>query len=48
MMSSFLNIQQGQSILDVGCGTGDDVLSLAELVGKTGRVAWYRQQRKYD
>jgi ubiquinone/menaquinone biosynthesis C-methylase UbiE len=38
MMSSFLNIQQGQSILDVGCGTGDDVLSLAELVGKTGRV----------
>jgi ubiquinone/menaquinone biosynthesis C-methylase UbiE len=39
MMSSFLNIQQGQSISDVGCGTGDDVLSLAELVGKTGRVA---------
>jgi ubiquinone/menaquinone biosynthesis C-methylase UbiE len=39
IMSSFLNIQQGQSILDVGCGTGDDVLSLAELVGKTGRVA---------
>ena len=35
---SFLNIQQGQSILDVGCGTGDDVLSLAELVGKTGCV----------
>jgi ubiquinone/menaquinone biosynthesis C-methylase UbiE len=38
IMSSFLNIQQGQSILDVGCGTGDDVLSLAELVGKTGCV----------
>lgn len=38
IMSSFLNMQQGQSILDVGCGTGDDVLSLAELVGKTGSV----------
>ncbi len=28
IMSSLLNIQQGQYLLDVGCGTGDDVRSL--------------------
>ncbi|HEY7079200.1 MAG TPA: methyltransferase domain-containing protein, partial [Nitrososphaeraceae archaeon] len=38
LMSSLLNIGNNQSILDVGCGTGDDVISLAELVGNTGRV----------
>ena len=28
-----LNIASGSSVLDIGCGTGDDVLALAELVG---------------
>jgi ubiquinone/menaquinone biosynthesis C-methylase UbiE len=27
----------GHHILDIGCGTGDDVLALARLVGNTGR-----------
>lgn len=30
--------QPGQMILDVGCGTGEDVRHLAELVGPTGKV----------
>lgn len=38
IMSSLLNIQQGQYLLDVGCGTGDDVRSLAKLVGIAGRI----------
>ncbi|MSQ14289.1 MAG: class I SAM-dependent methyltransferase [Dehalococcoidia bacterium] len=33
-----LNIQEGHRILDVGCGTGQDVRSLAQLVGSSGRV----------
>lgn len=33
-----LQIQPGQRILDVGCGTGDDVRAMAERVGATGRV----------
>lgn len=33
-----LKIRSGHHILDVGCGTGDDVRSLAEMVGETGRV----------
>ena len=33
-----LNIGKGSSVLDTGCGTGDDVLALAELVGPTGKV----------
>ncbi len=39
IMCSRLNIERDQSILDVGCGTGDDVISLAELVGNRGHVA---------
>ena len=31
-------MQEGHHILDVGCGTGDDVLALARIVGETGRV----------
>lgn len=38
IMSSLLNIECDQSILDVGCGTGDDVISLAELVGNRGHA----------
>jgi len=33
-----LNIATGDRVLDVGCGTGDDVRMLAPLVGSTGRV----------
>lgn len=33
-----LNISVGDRVLDVGCGTGDDVRMLASLVGPTGRV----------
>jgi len=33
-----LAIRPGYSLLDVGCGTGEDVLELARLVGPTGRV----------
>jgi ubiquinone/menaquinone biosynthesis C-methylase UbiE len=35
IMSSLLNLQHDQSVLDVGCGTGDDVLSIAGVVGGT-------------
>ena len=38
MSYKLLNIESGSSILDVGCGTGDDVLALAELVGPNGKV----------
>ena len=33
-----LNVSGGDRVLDVGCGTGDDVRMLASLVGPTGRV----------
>lgn len=33
-----LRIQPGSSVLDVGCGLGADALSLARIVGPTGRV----------
>jgi SAM-dependent methyltransferase len=33
-----LGIRPGHALLDVGCGTGDDVLELARLVGAGGRV----------
>ena len=35
---TLLEVQPGDAILDVGCGTGDDVHVLAEMVGPTGRV----------
>jgi ubiquinone/menaquinone biosynthesis C-methylase UbiE len=33
-----LNLKSGSSVLDIGCGTGDDVLAIAELVGREGKV----------
>src|SRR5689334_3787374 len=33
-----LHVRSGNKILDVGCGTGDDLLYLARLTGKTGAV----------
>src|SRR5262245_48201170 len=33
-----LNLQQGEHVLDVGCGCGDTLDSIAEQVGNTGSV----------
>jgi SAM-dependent methyltransferase len=33
-----LQLRRGDSVLDVGCGTGDDLRSLADIVGPEGRV----------
>src|SRR5579863_6595514 len=35
---AFLDPRPGGRILDVGCGVGDDVRMLADIVGPTGRV----------
>jgi ubiquinone/menaquinone biosynthesis C-methylase UbiE len=35
---SCLDVQESFHILDVGCGLGDDVQTLAQMVGKTGHV----------
>lgn len=34
----YLNVEPGDSILEVGCGAGDDSLVLAQMVGPDGRV----------
>ncbi len=34
----FLDLRPGQRVLDVGCGTGDDVREMARIVGANGRV----------
>jgi ubiquinone/menaquinone biosynthesis C-methylase UbiE len=34
----YLDVQPGDSILEIGCGAGDDSLVLAQRVGPTGRV----------
>ena len=38
VMLAQLELCDGVSLLDVGCGTGDDVRDLAQLVGPRGRV----------
>jgi SAM-dependent methyltransferase len=35
---ALLALQPGERALDIGCGTGDDVLALARLVGPDGRA----------
>jgi ubiquinone/menaquinone biosynthesis C-methylase UbiE len=35
---TWMHLQAGHVVLDVGCGSGTDTLALAELVGPTGRV----------
>jgi ubiquinone/menaquinone biosynthesis C-methylase UbiE len=35
---ALLDVREGQHILDVGCGTGEDAQALARLVGTGGRV----------
>jgi ubiquinone/menaquinone biosynthesis C-methylase UbiE len=35
---TLLGAREGAHLIDVGCGTGDDVLSLSRLVGEKGRV----------
>src|SRR5262245_20458895 len=37
-MLNLLDAQIGHRILDVGCGTGEDVMALAHLVGSEGLV----------
>lgn len=37
-MATLLDLHEGGHLLDVGCGTGDDVRELARLVGATGRA----------
>ena len=37
-MLSLLDVREGDRVLDVGCGTGDDVRSLAQFVGVRGSV----------
>ena len=33
-----LGLTSGSRILDIGCGTGDDALAMASLVGEQGKV----------
>lgn len=37
-MQYLLEVGKGDSVIDVGCGTGDDVRAIAEIVGENGRV----------
>jgi SAM-dependent methyltransferase len=35
---ALMRLKPGDTVLELGCGTGDDLRSLAELVGSSGRV----------
>jgi ubiquinone/menaquinone biosynthesis C-methylase UbiE len=36
-----LNLKPGDHVIDVGCGTGDDVRTMAQRVGMSGRVVGF-------
>jgi SAM-dependent methyltransferase len=36
IMLELLALQPGEKVLDIGCGTGDDIRDLAQLVGSSG------------
>ena len=38
LMLEVLGVRTGHRILDIGCGVGGDVIEMARLVGKTGKV----------
>jgi ubiquinone/menaquinone biosynthesis C-methylase UbiE len=42
---ALLDLRPGSSVLDLGCGTGDDVRALGELVGPRGRVVGVDKSR---
>lgn len=35
---NLMKMKEGHAVLDIGCGAGDDVLKLAEMVGSSGRA----------
>lgn len=35
---NIMKLKEGDMILDIGCGTGEDVLILSKMVGNTGKV----------
>ena len=35
---NLLNLREGHCALDIGCGAGDDVFAMAQIVGNTGRI----------
>lgn len=37
-MLSLLEVSKGDSVIDVGCGTGSDVRAIAQIVGESGRA----------
>ena len=37
-VTEMLDLHSGDTVLDVGCGTGDDAREMARLVGPLGRV----------
>src|SRR4051812_6662769 len=44
---ALLGINEGDVVLDAGCGTGEDVMALAPLVGEKGRVVGIDQSENF-
>jgi ubiquinone/menaquinone biosynthesis C-methylase UbiE len=47
-MLQVLDVRKGQSVLDVGCGTGEEARRLADVVGPKGRVVGLDTQTMID